>query len=87
MGLHFAGPQHPRGRQAEPWPEELAAGSKDVPTYHHSRQAPATATRQLDFVFASAELLPQIEVTALNDPEEWGPSDHCQVQIEISITD
>ena len=42
------------------------------------------ATRQLDLVFASHALADQLTVCALNgDPEEWGPSDHCRVAIEL----
>ena len=83
IGLPLVGPQHPGGRQAEPWPAELPPGSLNVPTYHHPRQTPATATRQLDFAFASETLLDTITVRALNSPAEWGPSDHCRVLIEV----
>jgi exonuclease III len=42
------------------------------------------ATRQLDFVFASHALAERLSVRALNtDPDEWGPSDHCRVAIEL----
>ena len=54
-----------------------------MPTYYHSRQTPATATRQLDFAFAAESLVDAITVRALNSPEEWGPSDHCQVLIKV----
>ena len=84
LGLAFVGPQAPNGRQAEPWPKELPADSKNVPTYHTIRKTPATATRQLDFVFASKELAPAVQVRALNEPDQWGPSDHCMIEIEIS---
>ncbi len=84
IGLTFVGPQSPDGRQAEPWPDELPRDSKNVPTYRTSRQTPATATRQLDFVFASAGLAPRITVCALNTIEEWGPSDHCRVVIDVA---
>ena len=83
IGLLLVGPQYPGGRQAEPWPTELPPGSLNVPTYYHSRQTPATATRQLDFVFASESLVDAITVRALNSPEAWGPSDHCRVLIEV----
>ncbi len=53
LGLAFVGPQHPHGRQAEPWPDELPRESLNVPTFHSTKQTPASATRQLDFVFAS----------------------------------
>jgi endonuclease/exonuclease/phosphatase family metal-dependent hydrolase len=85
LGLTFAGPQHPNGRQADPWPTELPTDSPCVPTFHHSRQRPATASRQLDFVFVSAPLASAVTVTALNKVGEWGPSDHCRILIEIDI--
>lgn len=83
MGLVFMGPQAPFGRQADPWPRELPGGSLNVPTFHTSGQTPATATRQLDFVFASSRIADRVQVMALNEPDRWGPSDHCQVVIEI----
>ena len=83
IGLDFVGPQHPLGRQAEPWPDELPRDSKNVPTYHTSQKSPATAERQLDFVFASRDLAPRLLVTARNALKDWGPSDHCRVEIEL----
>jgi hypothetical protein len=84
MGLRFVGPQVPDGRQASPWPAELPDGSRNVPTYHTRQQGPMGATRQLDFVFASHTLADRLSVRALNtDSEEWGPSDHCRVEIEL----
>ena len=84
LGLPFVGPQAPDGRQAEPWPEELPRESKNVPTYHTNIKKPATATRQLDFVFASDSLAERVRVRALNEPDQWGPSDHCRVEIEVA---
>lgn len=83
MGLELVGPRAPFGRQADPWPRELPAGSLNVPTFHTSRQTPATATRQLDYVFVSSRIADRVQVRALNEPDQWGPSDHCQVLIEI----
>ena len=83
IGLPFRGPQYPDGRQAEPWPDELPRDSLNVPTYHHSRQTPATATRQLDFVFASRGMGRSVETRALNGVGEWGPSDHCRIEINV----
>ena len=87
LGLAFVGPQSPHGRQAHPWPSELPAESKNVPTYHSSKQTPCTATRQLDFVFASKSIAHDVRVCALNaaDPAQWGPSDHCRVLIKVSL--
>ena len=86
FGLRFVGPQAPAGgRQAEPWPEELPEASLNVPTFHSNSQAPATASRQLDFVFASESIADRVKVKALNGIEEWGPSDHCRIMIEMAI--
>ena len=84
LGLPFIGPQAPNGRQADPWPDELPRNSKNVPTYHTNRQTPKTATRQLDFVFASVGFADSLTVRALNRREQWGPSDHCCLEIEIA---
>jgi endonuclease/exonuclease/phosphatase family metal-dependent hydrolase len=83
LGLSFVGPQAPAGRRADPWPDELPRSSNNVPTYYTSHQSPATATRQLDFVFASSSLTERVRVRALNEVDQWGPSDHCRVEIEI----
>jgi endonuclease/exonuclease/phosphatase family metal-dependent hydrolase len=84
LGLSFVGPQAPNGRFAEPWPDELPQTSKNVPTYYTSHQNPTSATRQLDFVFASNTLREKVRVRALNEPCEWGPSDHCRVSITVT---
>ena len=83
MGLSFVGPQAPNGAQADPWPDELPTTSLNVPTYRTNRQSPATATRQLDFVFASASIAHRVRVSAHNSPADWGPSDHCRVMIQV----
>ena len=84
LGLPCVGPEYPNGRQADPWPDELPRDSRNVPTFHHARQRPETATRQLDYVFASRGLAGSLRVRALNAVEEWGPSDHCRIQIELA---
>lgn len=84
MGLQFVGPQAPHGRQADPVPVELPEASRDVPTYHTSRQSPTGATRQLDFVFVSKPIADRASVQALNAPDEWGPSDHCRLEINVA---
>jgi hypothetical protein len=84
LGLSYLGPRAPGGgRQPDPWPGELPVDSQTVPTYHTRTQGPAGATRQLDHVFASASIAGAITVTACNEPDEWGPSDHCQIIIEL----
>jgi endonuclease/exonuclease/phosphatase family metal-dependent hydrolase len=84
LGLSFIGPQAPHGRLAEPWPAELPPTSRNVPTYHTTKQTPENCTRQLDFVFATAELASRCSVRALNETDQWGPSDHCRVEIHIA---
>ena len=84
LGLSFVGPEAPNGRQADPWPDELPRASKNVPTYRSTRQTPATATRQLDFVFASESIADRVRARAMNGIDEWGPSDHCRVVIDIA---
>lgn len=85
MGLEFAGPQYPNGVQADPWPGELPVDSKNVPTYARVKGDLSTATRQLDFVFCTPQLLPLTRVKALNTAENWGPSDHARVVIEVDL--
>ena len=84
MGLPCIGPQFPNGKQAEPWPEALPKDSLNVPTWRLPRRSPAMADRQLDYVFASLGMANSLSVRALNQPEEWGPSDHCRIAIEVS---
>lgn len=81
IGVPLIGPNYPNGRQASPWPDELPEKSNCVPTYFHNRQTPETATRQLDFVFASRDI--NAEVVALNEVKGWGPSDHCRIEIKV----
>ena len=85
LGLRFIGPQFPDGRQADPWPDELPRESQNVVTYRTIKQTPETATRQLDFVFASDALAGNVSCKAINspDPETWGPSDHCVIEIDV----
>ncbi len=84
LGLMLVGPFAPNGRVADPRPAELPEGARDVPTYHTRAQGPAGAQRQLDFVFVSPSIAERVEVRALNGVEEWGPSDHCRVEILVS---
>ena len=84
LGLAFVGPQTPDGRQADPWPDELPSDSRNVPTFHMRGESPATAAHQLDFVFASRDMVDSVHARAMNDPDHWGPSDHCRIEIEVS---
>ena len=84
IGLPLVGPYAPEGGQPpDPWPSELPRNSTTVPTYRTVVARPETASRQLDFVFASDSLKHRLRVHALNAPEEWGPSDHCRILIEL----
>ena len=58
-------------------------GPNNGPTYYHPLEKPATATRQLDYVFASKSMLDSVSTRALNSEDEWGPSDHCRILIEV----
>ncbi len=83
--LRFIGPQAPDGgKQASPWPSELPEGSCNVPTFRTHKEKPETANRQLDFVFASESIADRLSVRAANNPEDWGPSDHCRIYINLN---
>lgn len=86
IGLPFVGPQLPDGgRPADLYQSELPENCMNVPTYCKSfRKDPAAAVHQLDYVFASESMADSVEVRALNRPEEWGPSDHCRIEIMVS---
>ena len=83
LGFEYMGPRHPNGRRAESTPEHAPADTKNVPTHHSAQTAPASARLQLDHVFASRGFHEAIETRALNGVDEWGPSDHCRLLIEV----
>jgi endonuclease/exonuclease/phosphatase family metal-dependent hydrolase len=84
IGLRFIGPQAPEGgHPAIPRPDELPAESRNIPTFRTRSGDPTSAQRQLDFVFASDSLAERVTVRALHGEEQWGPSDHCRIQIEV----
>ena len=66
LGMEFLGPRYPAGRWACPTPQGLPHDTENVPTYYTSRQCPATAQNQLDYVFASRGFHESISVRALN---------------------
>ena len=86
LGLEYVGPRYPNGSKADPAPEVLAEGSLDVPTYYSNRMTPETAQLQLDHVFASRGLADYVTTRAMNSVEEWGPSDHCRIVIDLEST-
>lgn len=84
LGLEFLGPRFPDGRQTIPTPYGLPENSGNVPTFYAPRaRTPDNAVHQLDYVFASRGFHNIIQVRAMNDPDEWGSSDHCRILIEI----
>ncbi len=83
LGLEFMGPEYPNGRQAETPITGQPKDSKSVPTYRKVRESPKDANTQLDYVFASRGFHQTIRTRALNGVDEWGPSDHCRLLIEI----
>lgn len=87
LGLRFCGPQAPNGSKVPDhhWPKELPRDSLNVPTYRTRKDDPASATRQLDYVFASESIADRVSTCALNGAEQWGPSDHCRVRIQVSL--
>ncbi|MDE0620101.1 MAG: hypothetical protein OXH83_00380 [Bryobacterales bacterium] len=82
LGLEFLGPQAPHGRQAESDPDDVPPDTKNVPTYYR-RGGPEAAVNQLDYVFASRGFHEKIAVRAMNEIDEWGPSDHCRLLIDV----
>ena len=86
LGFEFLGPRYPHGRRADPTPAGLPVDTENVPTYHTTRQRPRTAANQLDYVFASRGFHRKIRTRALNAPEEWGPSDHCRIAIDVEVS-
>ena len=87
LGFEYIGPTFPNGRQADPTPTGLPKDTKNVPTFHTTRQKPESAANQLDYVFASRGFHESVSVRALNRIEEWGPSDHCRISIEINLAE
>ena len=72
------------GRQATPRPAYLPADTRNVPTYYTTAERRAErATKQLDYVFASKGFHRGVSARALNGVDEWGPSDHCRLAIDV----
>ena len=80
LGFVYMGPRYPNGRRAEFTPDHLPKETKNVPT----QRAPKSPPRlQLDHVFASQGFHETVRARALNREDEWGPSDHCQLWINV----
>ena len=65
-------------------PPDVPPDTRNVPTFHHVGKSAADAAAQLDYAFASRGFHEKIKVRALNEIDEWGPSDHCRLLIEVA---
>ena len=83
LGLKFLGPQMPHGRRAKSVPYDVPSDTKNVPTFYPPGSGPESAVNQLDYVFASHGFHESVSVLAMNEVEEWGPSDHCRLMIDV----
>ena len=86
LGLEYMGPWYPNGRRADTVPAHAPSDTKNVPTFYSDNtkeSSPADAYNQLDHVFASRGFHESIRTRALNGVDEWGPSDHCRLLIEV----
>ena len=84
VGMEFVGPRAGEGgRKANPPSDDVPPDTRNVPTYHSNRASPETARNQLDYVFASNGFHESISVRAMNGVDEWGPSDHCRIVIDV----
>ena len=84
IGLPLVGPFGSVDPAAAPGRVAAPRDRPNVPTYRTKRDEARTATHQLDFVFASQSLHSRLKVRALDGDDEWGPSDHCRVQIDLA---
>ena len=84
IGMEFVGPRAGEGgRKADPPSVDVPPDTRNVPTYHTNRASPETARNQLDYAFVSHGFGASVSVRAMNGVDEWGPSDHCRIVIEV----
>lgn len=83
LGLKFLGPQWPAATRRSKDHPDVPKDSRNVPTYYGPTETPAVAVCQLDYVFASRGFHKRMHVHAMNGEEEWGPSDHCRLMIDV----
>lgn len=74
LGLKFLGPQWPAATRRSRDHPDVPKDSRNVPTYCHSTETPATAVCQLDYVFASRGFHKSVRVHAMNGEKEWAPA-------------
>ena len=84
LGFEFLGPQQPDGRASVRGPgTRIYRDTQRVITRRARRQGRVKSESQIDYVFASRGFHESIQCRALNEDEEWGPSDHCRILIEV----
>ena len=92
IGMEFVGPRAGDGssRKADEAPVDVSPHTCNVPTYLSRPQRARYADEdvlsgnQLDYVFASRGFHESVRVHAMNkNSDEWGPSDHCRIVIDI----
>ena len=84
LGFEFLGPQQPNGRASVRGPgTRIYRDTQRVITRRARRQGQVRSESQIDYVFASRGFHESIRCRALNEDEEWGPSDHCRILIEV----
>ena len=64
-------------------PEGRRNDRGDVVTFRSIGATPAQAWAQADYVFATENIADRVSVRALNEPDEWAPSDHCRIRITL----
>lgn len=65
-------------------PEGRRGYRDDVVTFKPIGMSPAEAWGQLDYVFATENIADRVSARALNSPDDWGPSDHCRIVIDLA---
>ena len=55
-----------------------------VVTFQSMVETPAQASVQADYVFATENIADRVSARALNSPDDWGPSDHCRIVIDLA---
>ena len=84
LGLEFLGPQAPDGWQPSAPQPDVPPDTKNVPTWVRNGRKPEEANRQFDYAIASRGFHERVTVRSLNRADEWGPSDHCRLLIEVA---
>ena len=67
----------------EVMPEGRRSDRGDVVTFRSIGATPAQAWAQADYVFATENIADRVSVDALNSSDDWGPSDHCRLVIDL----